>query len=209
MILLCHNPRHRSPGAVRNRQIVAHAFRNRLKPVAATLLLSVLAACSSQSAPSPGRPPPHAASTSAPPTGRTQSTPQDLLRTGEGALKNLLIRDESALRRAQYTPDFHRVARLHDGTLLLIFHSVCTGSADGHCQAVDVFRNGEQRAIWHHQYPGVLAVEARPNGFSVKSVRYAPGDPLCCSSLPPAVHVYRWKGGRISESGALPGLPAG
>ena len=94
-----------------------------------------------------------------------------------------------------------------DGTQLIIFHSVCSGSADGDCQAVDVFQAGKLRAIWHKQYATTLAVHALPDGFSVKAVTYAPSDPLCCSSLPPVVDVYRWKRSHFVESGPLPKDP--
>jgi hypothetical protein len=94
-----------------------------------------------------------------------------------------------------------------DGTVLVIFHSLCTGSADGHCQAVDVFHDRAPKAIWHRQYIGVKAIHVRSNGFSVEAYNYGPQDPLCCPSLPPVTDTYKWTGSGFREFGPTPHQP--
>jgi len=121
----------------------------------------------------------------------------------------IMARDVRVLRRDSYTVDQHLTAIMQDATVLVIFHSVCTGSADGHCQSIDVFRNQEQKPIWHKQYVGVLQLRARPAGFTVKAVSYGPQDPLCCPTLPPVSDTYIWTGHGLRESGPLPGAPSG
>lgn len=105
--------------------------------------------------------------------------------------------DIRRLAADSYTADVHIATRLRDGTMLYVFHSVCTGSADGHCQAVDAFRDRSVNAAWHRSYTGVVELRPADDGFSVKVVDYAPSDPLCCPSRPPVVTVYTWNGSRI------------
>lgn len=119
----------------------------------------------------------------------------------------VIRRDAQTLRAESYTSDYHTGARMPDGTILLIFHSLCTGSTDGHCQAVDVFTDDRVRPLWHHEYAGVLSIHTLRTGFSVRAVTYAPHDPLCCPSLPPMTDVYTWTGSGFNDRGspALPG----
>jgi hypothetical protein len=121
----------------------------------------------------------------------------------------LVARDAHTLLSRSYSADYHLFSRIKDGSTLIIIHSICTGSADGHCQAVDVFRASGPRPVWHRQYIGVLAMHAVPGGFSVTAPSYAPQDPLCCPTLPAVTDVYTWKGSGLHESGPLPRLPAG
>lgn len=93
--------------------------------------------------------------------------------------------------------------------MLIIFHSICTGSVDGHCQAVDVFRGSSQTPIWHRQYAGVLDIKAVTNGFAVRAVSYGAQDPLCCPSLPAVTDTFTWTGAGFRESGPLPKPPTG
>jgi hypothetical protein len=86
------------------------------------------------------------------------------------------------------------VGSLPSGQRLVVIHSVCTGSADGHCQAIAVFRGSDPRPVWTGHYSGVTAFAAYAGGFSVTSVQYAPSDPLCCPSRPPVTQRYRWNG---------------
>lgn len=119
----------------------------------------------------------------------------------------VIRRDIRTLQAASYSADYHTGARMPDGTILLIFHSLCTGSTDGHCQAVDVFENSRPRPLWQHAYAGVLSIHTLRSGFSVRAVRYAPHDPLCCPSLPPITHVYLWTGSGFAERGLARSSP--
>lgn len=96
---------------------------------------------------------------------------------------------------------------LPEASVLLVFHSVCTGSADGYCQAIDAFLNAQTRPVWHKSYFNILRLRATPRGFTVKASSYAPNDPLCCPSQPPVTDTYTWTGGGMHESGpAVRGL---
>src|ERR1700730_16727302 len=66
-------------------------------------------------------------------------TPQP---TANGGVHKHLIadRDTGLLSRQGYSVNTTLTTALPDGTVLYIFRSICTGSADGHCQSVDVFR---------------------------------------------------------------------
>lgn len=110
-------------------------------------------------------------------------------------------RDDAYLLRRSYTPKSHVRSALPTGTALDIIISVCTGSADGHCQAVDVFASGDTRPLWHRQYVDVTKLVAVPGGFAVTSARYGPHDPLCCPSGRPLTNTYRWSGHRFDRSG--------
>lgn len=139
---------------------------------------------------------------SASPTSRAVSTPRP-----KPAASAIIVRDERTLLAASYTVHYHSVAKMRDGTVLLIFHSVCTGSADGHCQAIDIFKGDGTRPILQTTYTGVLAIATLPDGFSVKAVSYAPRDPLCCPSLPPVTDIYAWMGKGFVERGPRPRSP--
>ncbi len=116
-------------------------------------------------------------------------------------------RDDAYLLQRSYTPRSHVRSALPGGTPLDIVVSVCTGSADGHCQAVDVFSSGATRPIWHQQYVNVTKLVAVPGGFAVTSARYGPQDPLCCPSGPPVTNTYRWSGHHFDRSGPSPSVP--
>jgi hypothetical protein len=112
----------------------------------------------------------------------------------EESLAVVVARDQKHLRASSYSPDRYVTSRILDGSEILIFHTVCTGSADGHCQAIQVFRRRDASPIWTGHYAGVLSFRPSPNGFTVTSVQYAATDPLCCPSLPPATREFRWNG---------------
>jgi len=116
-------------------------------------------------------------------------------------------RDDAYLLRRSYTPKSHVRSALPAGTPLVIIISVCTGSADGHCQAVDVFASGDTRPLWHQQYLDVTKLVAVPGGFAVTSARYGPQDPLCCPSGRPLTNTYRWSGHGFDRSGPSPSVP--
>lgn len=103
-------------------------------------------------------------------------------------------RARAYLRRQGYTPDREVEEPLRHGPTVLLVRSICTGSADGHCQALDVFRVGRSRPIWHGQYGEVLGVRSLADGFAVRAAHYRPQDPLCCPSGKPITIVYRWTG---------------
>lgn len=108
-----------------------------------------------------------------------------------------------------YTVSHSTQGTMPDGTHLYVFSSVCTGSADGHCGAVDVFQSTSIRPLWHHQYMNVPIVRMLSHGFSVQVATYAPNDPLCCPSLPAVTDTYTWNGHGFNESGPLPHAPGG
>jgi hypothetical protein len=121
--------------------------------------------------------------------------------------RHILARDTRLLAAQSYTVDYHVVSLIPLGTPLYVFHSICTGSADGHCQAVDVFRGDESKSMWHGQYVGVRALRAAPNGFVITATSYASQDPLCCPSLPNVTDTYTWNGSGFDERGPLPKAP--
>jgi hypothetical protein len=133
----------------------------------------------------------------------TTAAPRDV--TGETAI---VARDVAFLKSQSYSVDFHVRSSIQGGQPLWIFHSVCTGSTDGHCQAVDAFRTQDTKPIWHTQPASVLAVKATTGGFSITSANYAPGDPLCCPSGAHVTDVYTWDGAKFVERGPLPKPPA-
>jgi hypothetical protein len=136
----------------------------------------------------------------------TPKTSSPLPATGTAVLVSgpaaVIRRDIRTLRGESYSADYHTGARMPDGTVLVIFHSVCTGSTDGHCQAIEVFEGAHRRPLWQHEYAGVLSIHTLRTGFSVRAVHYAPHDPLCCPSLPPVTNVYIWTGSGLIERGS-------
>lgn len=109
----------------------------------------------------------------------------------------IVTADERTLAAESYTADSYVAAHLSDGASLYVFHSLCTGSADGHCQSIDAFRGKSKRPIWHRAYTGVVTLKPAQDGFSVKVTNYAPSDPLCCPSRPPTLTVYAWNGSQL------------
>ncbi|GAC1473239.1 MAG: hypothetical protein PVSMB7_26960 [Chloroflexota bacterium] len=87
-----------------------------------------------------------------------------------------------------------------DGTALYVYRSVCNGSADGHCQAVDAFRGTQTHAVWHRQYVDVRSIKPTQGGFAVTFSAYRSNDPLCCPSLPPKTTRFLFTGQRIVET---------
>ncbi len=120
--------------------------------------------------------------------------------SGAGSMALTAARDRKLLLASSYTPDKYVVSQIEGGKQILVFHSVCTGSADGHCQAIQVFRAGNTSPIWVEHYAGVKAFHASPSGFTVTSVQYASSDPLCCPSLPPETRAFRWNGKTFTSS---------
>lgn len=142
-------------------------------------------------------------STPAPPSPRPATTSGSQVTAAAAIIR----RDIHTLRAESYSADYHTGARMADGTILLIFHSLCTGSTDGHCQAVDVFENARPQPLWHHEYAGVLSIHTLRNGFSVRAVHYARSDPLCCPSLPPVTDSYTWTGSGFAGHRPPPASP--
>jgi len=122
--------------------------------------------------------------------------------------RQIVARAQRYLRDRSYTVDYHVASTLPGGELLVVFHSVCTGSVDGHCQAVDAFRQKASQPVWHGEYTSVLAVRPSKWGFAVRSVSYAAGDPLCCPTGQAVTDTYTWTGSGFKESGPLPGRPS-
>lgn len=120
--------------------------------------------------------------------------------TEPGSIASTAARDRKWLLASSYTPDKYQVSRIDGKTTILVFHSVCTGSADGHCQAIQVFRAGGTSPLWIGHYAGVTSFHASPDGFTVTSIRYAASDPLCCPSLPPETREYTWNGKTFTAS---------
>jgi hypothetical protein len=119
----------------------------------------------------------------------------------------IATRDRTLLRRQGFSVDTTVIQSLADGSTLYVLHSICAGSADGHCQAVHAFRGDAPNVVWHSQYIGVRALRAVPNGFSVTAASYAAQDPLCCPSLPDVTDLYAWNGSGFDERGPLPHSP--
>ena len=112
----------------------------------------------------------------------------------------VIVADTRRLATQQYSVDHHVVGLLSNGIPFYVFHSVCTGSADGHCQAVDVFLGRERTARWHRQFAGVSALMATAGGFSLRLTDYLPTDPLCCPSGATRIYTYRWNGTAFAEA---------
>jgi hypothetical protein len=156
--------------------------------LAATLLITAFCAGCGSSRSAPASPPPPTATA--------------------GVHRNVIAdRDIGLLGHQGYSVDTTLTSALPDGTILYVFRSICTGSADGHCQAVDAFRGDDKKAIWHRQYIGVRGIRGVPNGFSVTATSYAAQDPLCCPSLPDVTDIYTWNGSGFAEHGPLPRSP--
>jgi hypothetical protein len=139
--------------------------------------------------------------------GTATPTATSLSNQGYSATAAIVSADTVYLHAQLFTVDSHIVSRLQDGALLYIFHSICAGSADGHCQAVAVFRGSARKPIWLHQYVGVRGMRPTPLGFAITAVSYASQDPLCCPSLPDVTDTYTWDGVRFVERGPLPHQP--
>jgi len=113
------------------------------------------------------------------------------------------------LRARSYTPDIRLTIRLPRHHDLYVVHSVCTGSADGHCQAVDAFVDGQRAPIFHSEYSAVQSLKPITGGFEVIAQSYKQGDPLCCPSGGTVTDRYVWSGGALTEHGSLPKQPSG
>jgi hypothetical protein len=108
-----------------------------------------------------------------------------------------VARFNAFVRAQQYTPDRQLVLHLTNDSSLIVIQAICTGSADGHCQAVFVFKDGQHRPVWRRDFNGILGLTLTKDGFVVRSPHYAPDDPLCCPSLPDQETVAHWSGNQI------------
>ncbi|HEX6506313.1 MAG TPA: hypothetical protein VF221_01660 [Chloroflexota bacterium] len=159
--------------------LVKHIF-------ALSLLPGVLAGCGQRSGATP----------SSTATAVSSTTPAQ---TGSSVAATVIAHDKTTLKHLAFTADRYAISTSSDGTPIIVFHSICTGSTDGHCQAVQVFRGTDSNPAWIGHYAGVTSFRAMPNGFSVTSVQYAKSDPLCCPSLPPTTMEYHWSGRRFTQ----------
>lgn len=160
--------------------------------MAALFLVLSLAGCGSSAGGSTAPATPSA--TAAPPTATAASTTPRTASPAPASLSALAARDGAYLRRSSYTPETYVTSRITGNAEIIVFHTVCTGSADGHCQAIQVFRGRDTTPIWTGHYAGVKSFGGSPNGFTVTSIQYAASDPLCCPSLPPLTRRYEWNG---------------
>jgi len=115
-----------------------------------------------------------------------------------------LAEEVAQLRHAGYNVTSHVTSFGADGTRMDVYHSLCSGSTDGHCQSVDVFIRRTARAVWHRQFTGVRSLRATTGGFALVVDRYRPSDPLCCPSLSPKHETYVWQGGRLKRAAGVP-----
>lgn len=113
--------------------------------------------------------------------------------------------DLAALLRGRgYTPDYRIRVTVAPGQTIVVVHSVCTGSADGHCQALDAFdRDGHD--LWRRQYTDVLRLSPATRGFMVQSARYRAGDPLCCPTGGVRTERFVWNGSTFTGLGSSRG----
>jgi hypothetical protein len=111
------------------------------------------------------------------------------------------------LQARELTPDRRLVVPLGRGNTLYVFHSVCSGSADGHCGEVDAFFDAGRDPVFDHQYPTMQRMEAIPGGFSITARSFKTTDPLCCPSGPTVTDRYAWHGGKLSRRGASQNEP--
>lgn len=142
-----------------------------------------------------------------PPATVTRVTPPTPTASGFGL--GSLAAHLAYLRARSYTPDTRVVVPLQNGSRLYAIHSVCTGSADGHCQAVDAFIGSRATPILHREYAAVQSLTGLDNGFTVVARSYARGDPLCCPSGATVTDRYVWTGSALRESGPTPQPPSG
>lgn len=117
------------------------------------------------------------------------------------ATSSQLQKERSILEGKGYTPVAELSVRPTAGPEFDVFHSICTGSADGKCQEVDVFERNTVKVIWSREFTDVLAFSALSSGFMVKAADFKPSDPMCCPSGGTISHVYRWNGQKIMETG--------
>jgi hypothetical protein len=106
------------------------------------------------------------------------------------------------LHARSLTPDRHFAVPLNGGHVLYVVHSLCSGSADGHCQTVDAFLDGKVTPLFDRQYASVAKLTPIPNGFSVTAQSYRASDPLCCPSGPTVTDRAVWNGTSLKGTGA-------
>lgn len=93
------------------------------------------------------------------------------------------------------------------GGRLSAVKGVCQGSADGYCQQVFFFDNGQYLGTdTLATSRGIINVAAGGAAkIAITYAQYAPEDPLCCPSLAPVTIVYTWTGSTLEPSGTPPG----
>lgn len=93
------------------------------------------------------------------------------------------------------------------GGRLAAVKGICQGSADGYCQQVFFFDNGQYLGTDTLGTSfGIISVAAAGAArISVTYAHYAPEDPLCCPSLLPVTITYTWTGSGLQPSGTPPG----
>jgi hypothetical protein len=109
------------------------------------------------------------------------------------------------LHARSLTPDRHFAVPLNGGHVLYVVHSLCSGSADGHCQTVDAFLDGKVAPLFDRQYASVAKLTPVPNGFSVTAQSYRASDPLCCPSGPTVTDRLLWNGTSLKGTGGSQG----
>jgi hypothetical protein len=109
------------------------------------------------------------------------------------------------LHARSLSPHRHFSVTLSGGHVLYVVHSLCTGSADGHCQAVDAFLDAQVVPLFDHHYASVAKLVPIPGGFTVTAQSYRASDPLCCPSGPTVTDRLVWNGRTLKRSGASQG----
>ena len=117
------------------------------------------------------------------------------------------VNQSSALLAAGYTVSYRVTAFGLNGAPLYVYRSVCTGSADGHCQKVFFFDG--TRYLGTDTLNDSAAINSVSNAgaqtIAVTYANYAPNDPLCCPSGKPVTITYYWNGTKLTPSGTPPG----
>ena len=118
-----------------------------------------------------------------------------------------IISDAQQVVAQGYDPSGVVTTPTADGQLLVAISGVRLGSADGSPQWVFFFLGttylGTDTAVPSPRLQ--LAGSPGPGQISVQYTSYAPGDPLCCPSLPPETVTYTWTGTALVPDGTPPG----
>lgn len=108
-----------------------------------------------------------------------------------------VLRQDQLLLHNEYSPVSEFSAVMPDGAVLRSYTSLCKGSADGHCQAVDVFVGAGVHRVLHRSYTTVQSVQARSGQIVITSRGFAPSDPLCCPTGHSKIEVWKWVGNKL------------